>query len=381
MAGTGACEGNVMTRRALPATEKLLLGPGPSPISDRVRQAMTAPLRSHLDPEFVLLLDDVRARLRDVFKAPDGHFTFALSGTGTTGMDAAAVNLLERGMTALCVVNGYFGDRLARILSLHGAFVERLNGEWGHAIDPAQIERAMSDGRFDALAVVHGETSTGVLNPVGEIAAIARRHDVLFIVDAVTSLGAVPVEVASWAADVCYSCSQKGLGAPSGLAPITFSARSRQMKVSRPDFSLDVEKLEDFWMRRNYHHTISAPLIYALHAALSEVEEEGLEARWKRHQSVHEALVAGLQDLDLCLLPTQSDRLTSLNAVSVPQGVDAAKVKDRLLNHHHIEIGAGLGPLAGRIWRIGLMGSGATVENVDRVLAALAEALGRSRSK
>ena len=153
------------------------------------------------------------------------------------------------------------------------------------------------------------------------------------------------------------------------------------MKVSRPDFSLDVEKLEDFWMRRNYHHTISAPLIYALHAALSEVEEEGLEARWKRHQTVHEALVAGLEDLGLCLLPPQSHRLTSLNAVSVPQGVDAAKVKDRLLNHYNIEIGAGLGPLAGRIWRIGLMGSGATVENVDRVLAALAEALGRSRSK
>ena len=370
-----------MTHRALPTTEKLLLGPGPSPISDRVRQAMTAPLRSHLDPEFVLLLDDVRARLRDLFRAPDGHFTFALSGTGTTGMDAAAANLMERGMTALCVVNGYFGDRLARILSLQGAFVERLQGEWGRAIDPAQIEHAMSDGRFDALAIVHGETSTGVLNPVGDVAAIARHHDALFIVDAVTSLGAVPVEVAAWGADVCYSCSQKGVGAPSGLAPITFSARARQLRVTRPEFSLDVEKLEDFWMRRSYHHTISAPLIYALHAALTEVEEEGLEARWRRHQKVHDALVEGLHDLDLSLLPAKGHRLTSLNAVAVPKGVDAAAVKDRLLTQHHIEVGAGLGPLAGRIWRIGLMGSGATVGNVDRVLAALAEALGRSRSK
>jgi alanine-glyoxylate transaminase/serine-glyoxylate transaminase/serine-pyruvate transaminase len=370
-----------MTHRALPTTEKLLLGPGPSPVSDRVRQAMTAPLRSHLDPEFVLLLDDVRVRLRDLFKAPDGHFTFAVSGTGTTGMDAAAVNLMERGMTALCVVNGYFGDRLARILSVHGAFVERLDGEWGRAIDPAQVERAMSDGRFDVLAVVHGETSTGVLNPVGEIAAIARQHDVLLIVDAVTSLGAVPVEVAEWAADVCYSCSQKGVGAPSGLAPITFSARARQQRYARPAFSLDVEKLEDFWMRRSYHHTISAPMIYALHAALVEVEDEGLPARWARHRTVHEALVAGLQELDLSLLPPPGERLASLNAVSVPAGVDAAAVKDRLLNHHHIEIGAGLGPLAGRIWRIGLMGSGATARNVDRVLEALAEALGRSRSK
>jgi alanine-glyoxylate transaminase / serine-glyoxylate transaminase / serine-pyruvate transaminase len=370
-----------MTDRGLPTSETLLLGPGPSPISDRVRQAMTAPLRSHLDPEFVLLLDDVRARLRDAFKAPDGHFTFALSGTGTTGMDAAAVNLMERGMSVLCVVNGYFGDRLSKIIGLQGAFVERLEGEWGKAIDPAQVEQLLNEGRFDALAIVHGETSTGVLNPVPEIAAMARRHDVLIIVDAVTSLGAVPVDVAGWAADVCYSCTQKGLGAPSGLAPITFSARARQLRIARPDFSLDVEKLEDFWMRRSYHHTISAPLIYALHAALKEVAEEGLDARWKRHQAVHDAFVAGLQRLDLSLLPPSGQRLASLNAVSVPNGVDAAAVKDRLLKHHHIEIGAGLGPLAGKIWRIGLMGSGATLENVERVLGALAEALGRSRSK
>ncbi|MEO6222664.1 MAG: alanine--glyoxylate aminotransferase family protein, partial [Vicinamibacterales bacterium] len=289
-------------------------------------------------------------------------------------------NLMERGMTVLCVVNGYFGDRLARVLSLQGAFVERLEGEWGRAIDAAQVEVAMSDGRFDALAIVHGETSTGVLNPVGDIAAIARKHDVLYIVDAVTSLGSVPVDVAGWGADVCYSCSQKGIGAPSGLAPITFSARARQRRESKPDFALDIHKLEDFWVRRSYHHTISAPLIYALHAALAEVAEEGLEARWKRHQTVHEAFVTGLQRLDLELLPPPGHRLASLNAVSVPNGVDAAVVKNRLLSHHDIEIGAGLGPLAGRIWRVGLMGSGATVGHVERVLAALAEALGRTPS-
>jgi alanine-glyoxylate transaminase/serine-glyoxylate transaminase/serine-pyruvate transaminase len=370
-----------MTHRALPTTEKLLLGPGPSPVSDRVRQAMAAPLRSHLDPEFVLLLDDIRASLGKLFKATDGYFSFALSGTGTTGMDAAAVNLMERGMTTLCVVNGYFGDRLARVLSLQGAFVERLDGEWGRAIDPAQVERAMQDGRFDALAIVHGETSTGVLNPVGEIAGIARKQDALLIVDAVTSLGAVPVDVAGWGVDVCYSCSQKGIGAPSGLAPITFSPRARQLRTARPDFALDLQKLEDYWVRRTYHHTISAPLIYALHAALSEVEEEGLDARFKRHQSVHDAFVAGLKQLDLELLPPSGDRLVSLNAVAVPAGVDAAAVKDRLLNRHHIEIGAGLGPLAGKIWRVGLMGSGATTDNVERVLSALSESLGRSRSK
>lgn len=364
-------------KQSLPTTGKLLLGPGPSPVSDRVRQAMAAPLRSHLDPDFVLLLDDVRTSLTSLFKAPESNFSLALSGTGTTGMDAAAVNLVERGMTVLCVVNGYFGDRLAQVLSLQGAFVERLDGEWGSAIDPAQIEQAMSDARFDALAIVHGETSTGVLNPVGEIATIARRNEVLLIVDTVTSLGAVPVDVEAWGADVCYSCSQKGIGAPSGLAPITFSARARLQRITRPDFALDIQKLEDFWVRRAYHHTISAPLIYALHAALAEVEEEGLDARWKRHHAVHEALVEGLQRLDLSLLPPAGHRLVSLNAVSVPDGVDAAAVKNRLLTRHHIEIGAGLGPLAGRIWRIGLMGSGATLDHVERVLAALAEALGR----
>ena len=370
-----------MTRRALPSTEVLLLGPGPSPVSDQVRQAMAAPPRSHLDPEFVLLLDEVRTSLAGLFKAPDDHFTFALSGTGTTGMDATAANLMERGITVLCVVNGYFGDRLARVLSLHGAFVERLEGEWGRAIDPAQVEHAMSDGRFDALAIVHGETSTGVLNPVGEIAALTRRHESLLLVDAVTSLGAVPVDVAGWGVDVCYSCSQKGIGAPSGLAPITFSSRARQQRMVRPAFSLDIQKLEDFWLRRMYHHTISAPMIYALHAALGEVEAEGLETRWKRHRAAHDALVSGLQKLDLELLPEPAARLVSLNAVRVPKGVDAAAVKERLLTRHHIEIGAGLGPLTGRIWRIGLMGSGATLGNVERVLAALAEAMGRARSK
>jgi len=367
--------------QTLPSTEVLLLGPGPSPVSVRVRQAMTAPMRSHLDQEFLLLLDDVRARLTSLFQAPSSHFSFALSGTGTTGMDAAAVNLMERGMTVLCVVNGYFGDRLARGLALQGAFVERVEGEWGRAIDPAQIEDAMSDGRFDALALVHGETSTGVLNPMAEIAAIARRHDVLLIVDAVTSLGAVPVDVAGWGIDVCYSCSQKGIGAPSGLAPITFSERARRERIVRADFALDVQKLEDYWVRRSYHHTMSAPLVYALHAALAEVEAEGLDARWQRHQAAHEALVAGLQRLNLELLPPPGHRLASLNAVSVPKGVDAAAVKDRLLSKHHIEIGAGLGPLAGKIWRIGLMGSGATVDHVDRVITALGESLGRPRAR
>lgn len=370
-----------MADRSLPTTNLLLLGPGPSPVSDRVRRAMGAPSRSHLDPEFVLLLDDVRAHLTRLFNAATGDFTCALSGTGTTGMDAAAANLVEPGMSVLCVVNGYFGDRLAQVFRRHGAFVERLEGEWGRAIDPAQVERAMGDGQFDIVAVVHGETSTGVLNPVEAIAPIARKRDALLVVDAVTSLGAVPVDVTAWDIDVCYSCSQKGIGAPSGLAPITFSSRAHQQRMLLPAFSLDIQKLEDFWVRRQYHHTISAPLIYALHAALGEVHEEGLPARWARHAAAHQALVEGLKGIDLDLLPAKEHRLPSLNAVRVPSGVDAAAVRHRLLERHHIEIGAGLGPLAGRIWRIGLMGSGATLENVTRVVAALAEALNRTPAR
>ena len=367
-----------MADRPLPSTERLLLGPGPSPVSDRVRRALGAPPRSHLDPEFVLLLDDVRRHLTTLFNAAEGDFTCALSGTGTTGMDAAAVNLVEPGMSVLCVVNGYFGDRLAQVFRRQGAFVERLEGEWGRAIDPAQVERAMGDGRFDVVGLVHGETSTGVMNPVETIAPIVREREALFVVDAVTSLGAVPVDVTAWDIDVCYSCSQKGLGAPSGLAPITFSNRARQQRMLLPDFSLDIQKLEDFWVRRQYHHTMSAPLVYALHAALAEVHEEGLPARWARHHAAHLALVEGLESIDVHLLPVKDHRLPSLNAVRVPKGVDASVVRDHLLARHNIEIGAGLGPLAGRIWRIGLMGSGATLVNVSRVVEALAEAMGRT---
>jgi alanine-glyoxylate transaminase/serine-glyoxylate transaminase/serine-pyruvate transaminase len=282
-------------------------------------------------------------------------------------------------MMALCVVNGFFGERLAQTLALQGAFVERVDGEWGRAIDPAQVAQSMREGQFDVVAVVHGETSTGVLNPVGEIAAIARSHGALVIVDTVTSLGAVPVDVAAWDADVVFSCSQKGIGAPAGLAPLTVSARARDLFVDDPEFSLDLSKLEDFWVRRKYHHTISAPLIYALYAALGEVREEGLEARWIRHTEAHQALVSGVEALGLQLLPPPGDRLVSLNAVSVPEGTDAAAVKEQLLTKHHIEIGAGLGPLAGKIWRIGLMGSGATVQNARKVVAGLADALGRSK--
>lgn len=355
--------------------ERLLLGPGPSPVAARVMRAMAQPVLSHLDPAMMAILDETRQRLDSVFRAADGAFSFAVSGTGTAGMEAAVANVTQPGARALVVVSGYFGDRLAQMLERHGASVKRLEVEWGRACDPAAVERALAAERADIVAVVHAETSTGVLNPMSDIVRIARNHDAITIVDAVTSLGAVPLDVRAWDADVCYSCTQKGLGAPSGLAPITFSARAQQRAVRARSFYFDLALLQDYWVRRRYHHTISAPLVYALREALAVIEEEGLDTRWQRHERHHHALVAGLDALGLTLLPPAGERLWTLNAVRVPAGIDEAAVRRTLLEEFNIEIGAGLGPLAGKIWRVGLMGSGSTLANVMVFVGALERVL------
>ncbi len=363
----------------IPKDDVLLLGPGPSPVSAAVRLALSAPSRSHLDPELLALLDDLRARLTQVYRSPESYLTLAVSGTGTTAMEAAVGNIAEPGLNVLVVVNGYFGERLAQMFTRHGAFVERLEGEWGRAIDPVAVDRTMVDNRFDVVAVVHGETSTGVANPVAAIAPIVRKRDALFMVDAVTSLGAVPVDVGAWDADIVYSCGQKGLGAPPGLSPLTVSPRARVLAPVCHTFALDFGALEDFWVKHRYHHTIASPLVYALYTALGEVLTEGLDARWARHRAAHDALVTGLATIGLELFTDPAHRLINLNAVRIPPEIDEAAVRARLLTKHRIEIGAGLGPLAGRIWRIGLMGAGATVDNAGRVVAALAESLGRKK--
>jgi alanine-glyoxylate transaminase/serine-glyoxylate transaminase/serine-pyruvate transaminase len=355
---------------------KLLLGPGPSPVADRVMRAMAAPVLSHLDPEMMASLDDIRARLGATFKAADGSLSLAISGTGTSGMEAAVGTLTRPGTRAVAVVNGYFGDRLAQMLQRYGASVTRVDVEWGRGCDPARLEAALADGA-DLVTMVHAETSTGVLNPVADMCALASARGAMTIVDAVTSLGAHPVDAAAWGADVVYSCTQKGLGAPSGLAPIVFSARARSFRVEVEDprsFYFDLKLLEDYWVNRKYHHTISAPLVYALREALAAVAEEGLEARWERHRVNHLALVEALDGLGLRLLPPPAERLWSLNAVSLPAGPlmnDEARIRKRLLDEHAIEIGAGLGPLAGKIWRVGLMGSGSSRDNITRLAAAL----------
>ncbi len=358
--------------------ERLLLGPGPSPVSARVMQAMGAPVLSHLDPEMMAILDEVRGRLARVFGAADGAFSFAVSGTGTSGMETAVANVTRPGSRVLVVVSGYFGDRLAQMFERYGASVRRLDVAWGRACDPAQVERALADGGADIVAMVHAETSTGVVNPVDQMAPLAHRAGALTVVDAVTSLGAIPLHVAKWNIDVCYSCSQKGLGAPSGLAPITFSPRALEQRVPSRSFYFDVALIEDYWVRRKYHHTLSAPLMFALREALAAIEEEGLEARWARHEAHHRALAAGLERLGLALLPPPAERLWTLNAVEVPGQIDEAAIRRQLLEEFSLEIGAGLGPLAGRIWRVGLMGAGSTLANVLLFLAALERCLGKS---
>ena len=344
-------------------SERLLLGPGPSPVSARVLSQLAGPVVSHLDPEMVTALDDVRRRLDDVFGAASGAFSFAVSGTGTSGLETAVANVTRVDAPVLVVVTGYFGDRLAQVFERYGARVTRVEGEWGRAIDPAGVERALRTSGAEIVGCVHAETSTGVLNPVGEIAAIAKRHGALTVVDAVTSLAAMPVTTAAWDVDVCYSCSQKGLGAPPGLSPITFAPRAFERRIPCRSFYLDVNLLQDYWIRRRYHHTMCSSLLFALREALTVVEEEGLDARYARHERHHRALVAGLEALGLSLLPPPGERLWTVNAVRVPDGIDEAAVRRRLLQEFQIEIGAGLGPLAGRIWRIGLMGAGSTLSN------------------
>ena len=306
----------------LPATERLLLGPGPSPVSPRVMRAMQAPSLSHLDADMMALLGDISARLGRAFRAPAGSFSFAVSGTGSAGMEAVVCNLVREGTPVVALVNGYFGDRLASACERAGGLVRRVTGLWGRAIDPNLLREALRSGGADLVAMVHAETSTGVRNPVEPLCAIAREAGAATIVDTVTSFGAMPVDVGAWQADGVYSCTQKGLGAPSGMAPVTFSPRAVEQARRTPgrSFYFDLGLLQDYWTARKYHHTISAPLVYALREALMVVEEEGLEPRWARHERNHHALVRGLAALGLDLLPPEGERLWTLNAVRVPGG-------------------------------------------------------------
>jgi len=359
----------------LPTSERLLLGPGPSMISPRVMRALAAPVLGHLDPDLLAMMDETREQLRALFRAPEGSFAFAVSGTGTSGLEAAVANLVQDGTRVLAIVTGYFGDRLASVCERYGGRVTRLDVEWGRACDPQRVREALARESADIVCVVHAETSTGVRNPVREIAAVAHEAGALVIVDAVTSLGGHPLEMEAWGVDAAYSCTQKCIGAPSGLAPVAFAPSALARRTKCRSFYLDLGLLEDYWVRRKYHHTISASLVYALHEALLAIGEEGLEARWARHERHHRVLAAGLDAMGLGLLPPEGERLWTLNAVRVPDGVDELKARKELLARFNMEIGAGLGPLAGKIWRVGLMGHSSSMEALLAFLSAMESAL------
>ena len=360
---------------SLPDTERILLGPGPSLIPPRVLRAMAAPVLSHLDPDFVPLLTEVGTALRRLFRADDQALALATSGTGTSAMEAAVANVVTDGMRGVVIVTGYFGERLAQIFERYGADVRRIDVEWGRAVDPQRLRDELRREGADVVGMVHAETSTGVRNPIKELAAIVREHGALSIVDTVTSLGGHDVDMAGWGIDVSYSCAQKCIGAPSGIAPIAVSGSARQRLVTCRSFYLDLKLLEDYWVGGKYHHTMCSSLVYALREALLMIDEEGLAARWARHERHHHAFAAGLSAMGLALLPPAAERLWTLHTVRVPAGVDEAAVRRTLLNSFNIEVGAGLGPLAGKIWRVGLMGASSTHQTLLQFLAALEESL------
>jgi len=340
---------------------------------------MAAPVLGHLDPLFLQCMDDVQSLLRYVFET-ENRVTIPISATGSAGMEAALVNVIEPGDDVIVCINGVFGERMRDIIERAGAKPIVVEATWGEAIDVNKIEDALkSSSKPRALALVHAETSTGVLQNLSGVSEIAHRHGALFIVDAVTSLGGHPVGIDRNGIDICYSGTQKCIGAPPGLAPITFNERaldrirSRRSKVQ--SWYLDITMVEKYWGDdRTYHHTAPISMNYALREALRLIYEEGLETRWRRHEMNHRALVAGIEAMGLQMAVAPENRLWSLNAVSVPEGVDDARVRARLLDEN-IEIGGGLGPLKGKIWRIGLMGSGSTRENVLLVLDELCRAL------
>jgi alanine-glyoxylate transaminase/serine-glyoxylate transaminase/serine-pyruvate transaminase len=358
--------------------ERLLLGPGPSNPYPEVMEALQRPVLGHLDPDFLAVLDEIGDRLRAVFQTAN-TLTLPMSGTGSAGMEACFVNLIEPGDTAIIGVNGVFGERMCEVARRCGAEVVRVDEPWGRAIDPQRLidaQRAHPGARV--LAVVHAETSTGVANDVAPLAAI-RETDTLLLVDMVTSLGGIPVAVDEWGIDAAYSGTQKCLGVPPGLSPVSFSdravARIRSRANPPQSWYLDLGLIADYvGSARRYHHTAPISMLYALHAGLGVVLDEGLDAAWSRHAQVGAQLQHALPELGFRLF-AQERRLPQLTSVWLPDGVDDAKVRGELLHRFDIEVGGGLGDLAGKGWRIGLMGHGAREQSVTTLLGALNELL------
>ena len=354
---------------------RTLLGPGPSPVSPRVLAALALPVVGHLDPKFLEIMDQSMAMLRAVFQTKN-RLALPMSGTGSAGMETCFVNLVESGDAVLIGVNGVFGTRMVDVAQRCGAQVDTVEAEWGTALDAQKFKDALGKKQYRLAAVVHAETSTGVLQPLDDIAKMVRESGALLLVDAVTSLGGAPVRVDELGVDACYSGTQKCLGCPPGLSPVTFSDRAvevvRKRKTKVQSWYLDLSMIEKYWgSERVYHHTAPISMNYALHEALRIVLEEGLEKAWQRHRQVHQTFVREMRKLELEPAVAESIRAPMINAVKIPEGVDDPKIRQRLYDDFDIEIGAGLGPLKGKIWRVGLMGHGARVENIEIFSKAL----------
>ncbi len=362
---------------------RTLLGPGPSDVPASVSRAMSAPTLGHLDPAFLAIMDEIRAMLRAVLLT-DNEWTMPMSGTGSAGMETCMVNLIEPGDDVLIGSHGVFGGRMAEVARRCGANVVVAEGPWGRALDPELLRAAAGGKSFKLVAIVHAETSTGVLQDLAPFRAIADECDALLLADMVTSVAGHRVALDEWGVDAMYSGTQKCLSCPPGLAPVSFSPRAVEVFTKRKtpvqSWYLDLNLLGGYWgEQRAYHHTAPINMLYGLHEALRLVLEEGLEARWARHARHAAMLVEGLAELDLEPIVPADERLTPLTAVRIPDGIDDAAVRRHLLQHFDVEIGGGLGPMKGQAWRIGLMGEGSSERNVALCLAGLKSALAEQR--
>jgi alanine-glyoxylate transaminase/serine-glyoxylate transaminase/serine-pyruvate transaminase len=352
------------------------MGPGPSEANPKVLEAMSRPLIGHLDPVFLEVMDSIKEMTRLTFQT-ENELTFAVSAPGSAGMETCFVNLIDPGDEVLICVNGVFGNRMVDVASRCGAVVTRVDADWGSPIEPAQVQAALETCSPKILAIVHAETSTGVLQPLEEIGALAKNCDALFLVDAVTSYCGTSLKVDNWGIDAVYSGTQKCLSAPPGLSPVSFSERAvsamDNKKTKVQSWFLDTSMIRDYWSgaKRAYHHTAPVSSMFALHKALEIVLDEGLENRFERHRKNHLLLKEGIEKLGFEFLVADGYRLPMLNSVIIPPGVDDQIVRSRLLNEFNIEIGGGLGDFAAKIWRIGLMGESSTPQHVEKLLDAL----------
>ncbi len=361
--------------REINPSTRTLMGPGPSNVDPRVLKSMATPLVGHLDPDFLEIMDETMDMLRRLFQT-ENALTIPISGTGSSGMEAALCNVIEEGDQVLVCINGVFGQRMTDIVQRCRGELTTVEADWGKIIPPEKVKAALDKGSPKIVAVVHAETSTGVLQPLEEIGQMVREHDALFLVDAVTSLAGAPVKIDEWGIDICYSGTQKCLSCPPGLAPITFSDRAmnavRNRKQKVQSWYLDMSMIERYWgSERVYHHTAPITMIYAFHEALRVIHEEGLEKRFQRHSTSGAALAAGLEAMGLKLLAQEGYRAPMLTTVGIPDGIVDANVRKKLLNDYLIEVGGGLGDFKGKAWRIGLMGHSCTKRNALCLLSAL----------